>query len=54
MSLKTKNCRFSLITQNMKLFVAFIAGTFADKAVREECPDYLNPDTKERILQKLN
>merc|ERR1712176_715808 len=34
------------ITQNMKLLVAFIAGTFADKAVREECPDYLNPDTK--------
>merc|ERR1712003_163598 len=41
-----KNCRFSLITQNMKLLVAFIAGSFADTAVREECPDYLNPDTK--------
>jgi len=38
--------RFSLITQNMKLLVAFIAGSFADTAVREECPDYLNPDTK--------
>ena len=37
----------------MKLLVAFIAGSFADTAVREECPDYLNPDTKERIFEKL-